>query len=327
MILAKPQSYLTVANLKDMALDYDISTYSDDQLASMLVRASAVAESMMHKSYLATECTQQYEGTGNNRLDLARKPLAYVKKIELAIPGTVGWTLRLDQVLIDYPNGRLKIFQPLLWAGSYYALFPWKATIEVTFAHGYGYTVQPPAVTLADAMGGSLAPGDYDVAVTSQTPWGETTASLQTVTCSNGSLYATVTPVLGALVYRAFAAPTGVTPLMFVGESQHTAYGEAQIGINITSMNTPTGFYRDTFPTLDTSAHPIPAALAEATRLIFLSAVYEMNNLANRGLTATRSGAKATTWRSTSGNSGKGTPVLMDQARALLMNYATLTVL
>ena len=331
MIIANPATYLTVAALKDMNLDYSLVTYSDLQLAGMLVRASAIADSMMNRSttssLLASEQTKQFEGTGTNRLNLNRSPLCYIKKVELALPGVRGWTLALDQLMVDYPQGFIKIFQPLLWAGSYFALFPRDATIEVTYGHGFGYIVQSPQVTIVDNPGGSLPPGQYDVAVTSKTPWGDSVAQIQTVSSSSGALLVTVTPVLGAILYRAFAAPTTQRPLTLVGESSHTAYGESAVQIPITSLSSPIGFWPDTLPVLDTSAHPIPPAIVEATRLIFLSTLYEQNSLANRGISMTRSGAKTVQWRSTTGSSDKGVPNMLDQARDMLVNYTTLTLM
>jgi hypothetical protein len=327
LIIATQTTYLTLSALKAMALDYDLSSYSDAQLVTKLTAATAVVDSMTRKHHIASEVTLQYEGSGNNRLNLARKPLCYIKKVELAVPGMRGWTLALDQLLVDYPLGFLKIFQPILWSGSYYAMFPKDATIEVTFAHGFGYTVSSPAVTIVDSPGGTLPPGQYDVAVTSKTPWGDSVAPIQTVTSASGALMATVSPVLGAILYRAFAAPHGTTPLTLVGESSHTAYGSSSVQIPIGSMSAPAGYWLDTLPTIDSSAHPIPAEFVEATRLIFLSGLYEQNSLANRGISNTRSGGKSVQWRSTTGSSDKGTPVLMDQARALLASYSTLVVL
>jgi hypothetical protein len=204
-------------------------------------------------------------------------------------------------------------------------MFPRGATIEVTFGHGYNYTVAQPTAAIADAPGGTLSPGSYDVAVTAKTPCGETQGTVQQVTCASGALNVTVTPVLGATLYRAYCAPHGQT-LKFVGASPHTTYGSNGMTINISSLNAPVGYWQDTLPTADTSARPYPAAFAEAVRLIFLAGLYEQNNLSNRGVGSTRSGAKTVQWRSTEGSSGKGTPLMMDQARSLLAPYATLTI-
>lgn len=327
MIIAKPASYMTTQALRAMALDYDLTTYNDVQLAEMLARASSVADSLMKKSYIAREVTLQYEGNGSNQMDLRHRPIIYIKKVEITVPGVRGWLIPLDQLLVDYEKGSLKIYQPILWWGSYFALFPRGATIEVTFGYGYGYPVSQPTYTLADERGGTLDPGPYDVAITAQTPAGETTGTVQTVMSVSGAIIVTVAPSLGAALYRAYAAPSGATPLMLVGESAHTNYGVTKMQIVISNLSVPIGMWQDTLPTADTSAHVVPNAIAEATSLLLLARIFEQNNLANRGIYMTRSGGKSVSWKSTEGNSGRGVPTLWQQATEILKPYSTMTVL
>jgi hypothetical protein len=208
MILVSPASYLSVAAFKAQPNDYDLSGYSDTQLTDLLVRASGRANAIMRKSYLASEKTVRYIGDGTNRLTLLQSPVLYVKRAQIVSPVGGGTFIPTAQLLVDYNAGFLTDYTPLLIQGNgYFASFPSGIPVDVTLAHGYGYSVAPPPWTSADSPAGGLAPGAYNLAVTSKTMWGESSAVVQQVTTASGSFVITPNPVLGAYVYRAFISP------------------------------------------------------------------------------------------------------------------------
>lgn len=323
-IIANPATYLTQAAFRAQGNDYDLTSYTDPQLSDIVVRASAKADSIMRKSYLLQEQTIRYKGDGSNLIELGVRPIVYVKKAQIVIPGTRGPLIPTDQILIDYASGSVLEYAPMLWQGQgYFARFPRDVPVDFTVGYGCGYAVTPPSVAIADTTGSAgLTPGAYDIAVTAKTFWGETTATSANFTTASGNILITVTPVLGAYLYRAFAAPHLTTPLVLCGESPLTSYGVTSVQILVNSLAAPSGQWQDTLPAVDTSAAPVPSAIVEATRLLALDMLWSQNNLANRGLYKTMSGAKQLMWRSTEGNSGRGVSYTQNQAEELLKPYA-----
>lgn len=324
MLLAKPPSYITTEQFRAMPLDYDLSSYTDPQIQDILNRASGAADALMRRSLLARERTMRYIGDGTNKLELRENPLLYVKRIQIVIPGSIGPLIPLDQILIDYQSGSVLQYTPLLWEGQgYFARFPDDIPVDVTLAYGYKCgVVKAPTWTSADTDGTGLAAGAYDIAITTRTMWGETTATPLTVTTATGNIVVTIAPVLGAYLYRAYVAEHGQTPLTLVAESPFTAYGTTAMTIDVNALTPQNGLWPDPLPTTDTSAPELPSAITEAVRLLALNILWEQNNLANRGVAKTESGRKSIAWRSTEGSAGKGVPLAVQQATALLKPYS-----
>ena len=387
MILTNPPTYVTVAQFRAMASDYDLTLYTDAQILDIVTRASGTADGLMRKSYLAQERTIRYMGDGSNKLNLYERPLLYIKRCQIIVPGTSGLQIPVDQLLIDYDSGSVLEYTPLLYQGQgYFARFPENVPVDFTIAYGYGLAALAPSISSVDGTGAGIPPGTYNLAVTTKTMYGETTATVSTFTTVTGSRVVTITPVLGAYVYRAYISPatnnttvaapgnaigdtvipvtsttgftvgskwrvdvgskaevftiaaigtgnvTVTTPALYAhavfalvipqpllcAESPYTTYGGTSLQIAINSLTPPTGIWQDSLPTVDTSAPDIPAALTEAIRLLALDSLYEQNNLANRGVNMTESGRKRVSWRSTEGNSGKGSSFTQQRAEALL---------
>lgn len=326
-ILVDPPSYITSNQFRSMANDYDLSSYTDSQLQDMLNRASGQADALMRRSLLAQERTRRYIGNGTNRLDLKFNPLLYVKRLQIVIPGISGPIIPIDQLLVDYESGEILEYTPLTFEGQgYFSRFPNDIPVDVTLAYGYGYgVVKAPTWTYVDQgvqPGQGLAPGSYDIAVTSKTMYGETTATLKTVSTTTGSILITVAPTVGAYLYRAYAAPHGTTPLTLIDESPFTAYGTTAMFITVASLLSQNNLWPDPLPTEDSSAPALPYGITEAVRLLTLSAVYEGSNLANRGVEETRSGRKGTRWLLSAGTSAKGESATMTSAKEMLRPYS-----
>jgi hypothetical protein len=202
-------SYLTVAQFTAQANDYDLSPYTNSQLQDLLNRASGKADSIMRKSYLAQRKTQRYIGQGTNNLELQHWPIISVERVQIIVPGTQGITLPVNEILIDYGAGSMYEYTPLYWMGAgYLTMFPDKTPIDVTYTHGYGYSVAvaPPATSLVitDINGSGLPVGTYNLAFTAKTFSGETTATVQQFATSLGTIQVNITPGLGVYVYRAY---------------------------------------------------------------------------------------------------------------------------
>lgn len=224
MLLANPPSYMTAAQLKAIASDFDLTTYTDAQLQDMLNRASGYVNSILRRNLLAQERTQRIYGDGTSRFQLDKRPILYIKRMTIIQPGAVGFAIPISQLLIDYDSGEALQYTPMLWLGQgIAALFPNDCPIDVTYAYGYPASpiVKSPAFTTADVPGTGLAPGTYNLAVTARTMWGEAVASVSQVTTSTGNIQVTVTPGLGAYVYRAYissaANNTTITSTAAVG--------------------------------------------------------------------------------------------------------------
>lgn len=382
-------SYLTPAQFLALPNDYDFTSYSTPQIQAMLTAASGHADSIMKKSYLAQEGTIRYTGTGLAHIELEEKPLLYVKRVQIALPGAQGLIFPANQLLIDYEQGSVLDYTPLYWQGVLGYVFPKGIPVDVTCAWGYGLTVATaPKVTIVDGQGTGLPAGTYNVAVTSKTQYGETTAVVQSYTTASGVFVITPAEVLGVYVFRAYVSPAtynttlssgvaaaattlpvtataGMNPgdqwllgagatlevvtiatvgggnvtltagtlyahnsgeafipvPVLVGESPFVAYGTQTIQILVNSLNAPANFWQDILPTTDSSAPQIPDAIPEAVRQLVLDRVYEQNNLANRGVSGVSEGDKRVMWRSTTGNSGRGTSSIIDTVTALLEPY------
>lgn len=392
MYLVSPVSYLTAATFSGMALDYDLTPYTTTQLQDILNRASAKVNSLLRRDMLARERVIRVPGNGTNRLELDVYPVIYIKKIQVAVPGSVGLIIPADQVLIDYSSGGVLQYTPMYYTGAgYFARFPYGVPVDLTVGTGYGYAVAPPAFTTADNTGSQgLAAGTYNFSLTSKTMFGESTATVKQVTTTTGNILATITQTLGAYLYRAYlssaannttlttSTAAGATSfvlgsvgmiadgdvLLFdsganaeyltvatvtsatntittiagavyahasgvaiieqpklVGESPFTSYGFPHMQILVNSTSAPNGIYQDVLPLTDTSAPPIPNAFIEATRLLAMSIIYEQNNLANRGVYMMNTNRKRVSWKSTEGTSGRGVPVVEQQAAELLKPY------
>lgn len=392
MFLNNPATYLSVAEFKARALDYDISGYSDAQLQTFLVEASGHAESIMRRKLRAQERTIRYLGDGTNRLELHQAPLLYVKRLQIVFPGTTGPYIPMDQLLLDHGSGSVFEYTPMLFNGTmgYFSRFPDGIPVDVTLAWGFAYTYAQPAYTTLDSANrGGVTPGAYNLAITTKSMWGETTAVVKQYTTASGVFVNTITPVLGAYLYRAYcssaannttlngatlanaatftvhaiggiavgdvlligagataeyatvAAVNGsvITPQAalvnahadgeavieqpkLVAESPFTAYGSAAMNVTVNSLSAPDGIYQDVLPLTDNSAPPIPDAIPKAVAMLTLDQMYEQNNLANRGVSTTRSGRKEVQWRATDGNSAKGVSSFVQQATELLKPYS-----
>lgn len=204
-LLANP-SYITQAQFAAMPLDYDITGYSTSQQQDILNRASGKANSIMRRNLLAREQTIRILGDGTNKLETHRGiPLLYIKRVQIAIPGTTGMYIPLDQILIDYTSGSILEYTPMLWNGlGYFARFPSNIPVDITLGFGYGYNPYvAPTYTTTDANG-NLTAGTYNLAVTTQTMNGETTAVVKQVSTTNGAIQIGINETLGAYLYRAY---------------------------------------------------------------------------------------------------------------------------
>jgi hypothetical protein len=326
MFLNNPATYLSLDDFKGQANDYDLSGYTDSQLTDILVRASGQADAIMRRSYLPQEVTEFFEGNGTNMLMLCRNPILYIKNVQLVMPGFAPFTLPVSQFLIDYQRGSIRAYTPIIYQSIGVAnMFPRNGLpLVVQYAFGMGYSVAAPAFTLTDSgTNGSLTPGQqYDFTVTSRTQSGESAESaVQSITPSASSVSVNITPSYGALVYRVYAAEHGGSRKL-VAESPATNYGADTIALTITSLSAPTNYGTVSPPTSDTSATPIPSAIVEAVRMIALSMLYEQNNLANRGVSMQDDGKQRIGWKSTEGTSGRGKPLMVQQAEDMLAAYA-----
>lgn len=197
-------TYLSTDAFKAQANDYDLTPYTDVQLLDILTRASGHADAIMRRSLLLQEKIVRYEGDGTNRLELHESPLAYIKRIEVVVTGQSGTAVPLDQVLIDFRSGDIREYTPLLLVGvGFFDRFPRGIPVDVTMGVGYGMTYAEPVWTSADGDG-SLPAGTYNVAVSTATMWGETTATVRQVTTAGGKIILSVKSVLGAYRYRAY---------------------------------------------------------------------------------------------------------------------------
>jgi hypothetical protein len=392
MFLVNPQTYLSVNQFKSQANDYSLTAYTDAQLQDLLVRASGRVDAILRRSFQPQRQTIRYLGDGSNILMLRERPIIYVSRIQFVLPGMVGFSVPVNQMLIDYQQGEVLEYTPLMFQGLGYAsIFPRNMPIDVTLAWGYSFPIPPPSWTAADIapQGPGLMPGAYVIAVTSKTMWGESMAVPQVFTTATGNIQITITPSVGTYIYAIYAgqgvatvltaataiaataftvaSPTGAVAgkqiilgagtavaevltvasvvgsvisttsgaiyahgigdtvfpnIGLVAETPSTSYGNSPIGTNFNSVATPPDLIPVTLPTQDTSANPLPTAIVEGTRLIALQILYEDNNLSNRGIAKTQSGRKSVAWRSTEGNSGKGVPLMEQQAREMLKPYS-----
>lgn len=319
-LLVSPATYVALSDFKGMALDYDLSSYTDPQITDILVRASGMANSIMRWSLLAEEREDTIPGDGTNQLIIGRRPLLYVRKIQLWQPGGSGYLVPLGTVRIDARLGIVTQYAPLALAGiGLESIFPEDWPIKVVYGYGYGFNpVAAPLWSAADIPlpGGTaspLAPGTYQVGVTTRTQFGETQPRFQAVTTATGAFAIAIQPTLGADSFRVFVGTTQLNAT-FVGETPSTVYAGNIATINVASSVAPSGYFAEAAPTVDSSAIPLPQELREAVRLLAMQVIYEQNNLANRGVAMTVSDGKRTAWRSTEGSSGKGVPLYYDQA-------------
>lgn len=326
MFLNNPATYLSLADFKAQANDYDISGYTDSELTDILQRASGAADSIMRKSYQPQEVTEYFEGNGTNLLMFCQSPIIYVKSVEFVMPGFAPFSLPLAQLLIDYQRGSIRSYSPMIFQGLGVANFFPRGGLPIIaqYAYGLGYPIPAPSFTLSDAAAsGNLTPGtQYDFTVTSRTQWGESLeTAVQSFTPTGSAVAVNITPQPGALVSRVYAAVHGGQRIL-VGESPATNYGASTVTVTVTGITPPSNYGTVNPPTSDTSANPIPKAIPEAVRLITLGMLWEQNNLANRGVYMEETGRKRISWKSTEGNSGKGVPLYFSQAEALLSPYA-----
>lgn len=392
-VVANPPTYISVAQLKSMALDYSLTSYTDQQLLDILCRASGVADAMMKRSLLCTEKTEMLYGNGSNILELGVAPIAYVRLMQFVQPGIAGFIIPLNRVLVDGLKGEIVQYSPLELQGiGYVSIFPLDLPIAVTYGVGYGYNpITSPAWTSADAASGStgLTIGTYTAALTVKTQWGESLPTYGQFTTATGSRIFTITPTIGAwkyAVYLAAGASTtissstlagattlaltaagsfangdtitlaggtslaenvtivgggGTTSLMISAlvnahasgsavaprcslayEVPGTTFGGEAMTQAVSSLTPPSGYYTTFAPIADTSALQPPYGIIEAVRLITLGILYEQNNLANRGVFLQDSGRKRISWKSTEGTSGRGIPLVYEQAAAFLKPYA-----
>lgn len=130
----------------------------------------------------------------------------------------------------------------------------------------------------------------------------------------------TVTTTTGAVNAHSNSVAVIEQPKL-CAESPFTAYGLTQMQIGINSLSAPSGIYQDVLPLADTASAPVPSIIIEATRLLAMSILYEQNNLANRGVYTTRTNRKEISFKSTEGNSGRGVPLMEEQAAAILRPF------
>ena len=332
MQLVNPPSYITPADFQSMPLDFDLSNYSTPQIQDILVRASGAVNAYLRRNLLANERTVRFYGSGTNALELDDRPIIYVRKIQFVQPGSSGYILPVQYVLVDALKGELVLYSPLELQGiGEFAIFPRGLPMDVTYGVGYGYdATTPPSFVASDlpTVVGGLTPGQYAVGVTTKLMWGETLPTWQTVTTATGTINIAAASVLGAYLYRVFlapiAAPYGATQIAaaqsaatLVAEIPAVTFGGVpSVGI-VSSLLPPSGYFAESAPTTDTSQLPLPQEIREAVRLLAMQIIFEQNNLSNRGIMRTESGRKSITWRSTEGNSGRGVPLYAEQAMAL----------
>jgi hypothetical protein len=329
-LILNPPTYLALADLQQFPNDLpELLKFSDVQLATMLIAASAKADAIMHQSFLPNERIKRCHGNGTGVLNLHEAPLLYVRQMRFAIPGSSGFTIPANQILVDYDKGSVTQFAPFSFSGiGYISTFPENIPIDVTLASGYGYAVLAPTpITITDAPQAGLTAGAYDIQVTSFTNNGESLPStIVTATTASGSFKLTFPAVLGAFGYRVYMAATGSTP-KFIGEISGAQYessfgGYAPISITVSSLTLPVGTYPRSLPTVDTTAQPFPPAIVEATRLMVLELQYEQNNLSNRGVASDRKADQSgIQYRNTMGTEAKGMSWMSAQARDLLLPY------
>jgi len=329
--LVNPRTYLSVAAFQAQPSDYDLSSYSANNLQDLLVRASGVVDAYLRRTLLATQVTERMRGDGTNTLFIGRHPIIFVKRIEFVLPGMQGFQLPVSQILVDYNTGENLNYTPLVFQGMGLTVaFPRGAPFDITYGYGMGYAVPAPAFTTQDVTpqaGTPLAPGTYYIAVTSQTMWGESTSSITQITTATGSINVVITPVPGAYIYPVYLGTSNsASALNLVGRSPSTNYGSNPLTVNVQSLSAPTGIFPQTLPTTDSSAYPLPNAIIEATRLIALGILWEQNNLANRGIYRQSSDHKELMWRSTEGQGGKGVSYVQQQAMELLKPYSLQSV-
>jgi hypothetical protein len=292
MILASPPSYVLAANFRSSAIGIVASLLPPDDatLQNLLNAATARVNGILRRQMLAREETRYYEGDGSQYLALDQTPLIYIRQIAFAQPGLGGLIIPTQNILVDYANGQLITYTPLLLQGAgFVAHFPRGVQLAVRVAWGYGYPIPPPPYTALDTQPTnalSLAPGQYQVAVTSATFWGESTATPQLVTTAQGAINVTVTPVMGAERYRIYAGAAGVaaSELTLVGEIPATSFQSQQLSLAVSQIATPADMFPETLPQTDTTAQAIPEAIVEATNLITSDLLLEANNPANAGL-------------------------------------------
>lgn len=208
MILTPNPSYLTAAQFKAQPNDQDLTAYTDAQLQDILNRASGYADAIMRRSLLARERTIRYTGDGSNKLELRENPVLYIKRLQLVVPGSTGALIPPNQLLIDYQSGSVLNYTPVYLMGGigYYAMFPAGCPIDVTLGYGYGYTAATaPTWSAVDAGSGSL-PASVNVAITTKTFFGETTATVKQYASATGSFLVSPGSVLGGYVYRAYVS-------------------------------------------------------------------------------------------------------------------------
>ena len=206
--LVNPPSYLSVETFQSMANDFDLSSYSSAQLQQKLCAASDWANSIMQRDLLAQEQTIRFIGDGTDRLDLGKALVLYIKRAQIVIPNAQGYSIPINELLLDYQTGDAFEYAPLYWAGAgYRSMFPNGAPIDVTLAWGYGYTAaKAPQWSAADQAGGGIPAGNYNVAITARTFWGETTASVVQYETATGSFLVTVTSGIGVYLYRIYVS-------------------------------------------------------------------------------------------------------------------------
>jgi hypothetical protein len=207
VLLTPNPSYLTAAQFQAMPLDYDLTSYDAGQIQDLLNRASGTADAFMRRSLLAKERTVRYTGDGSNKLELRESPILYVKRLQLIVPGSYGAIIPPNQLLIDYQSGSVINYTPvyLMQGLGYYSMFPSGCPIDVTLAYGYGYSATTaPSWSAVDSGSGAIPAGTYNVALTTKTMYGETTAAVGTYTTATGSFLVSPGNVLGGYVYRAY---------------------------------------------------------------------------------------------------------------------------
>jgi hypothetical protein len=130
----------------------------------------------------------------------------------------------------------------------------------------------------------------------------------------------TVTATTALQYAHAIGAPVILLPSI-VAETPQASTSTTSV-VSFSSFTPPADFYADTLPVVDTSAPQLPYGVIEGVRLLTLSMIFEQNNLANMGVYRTQTGGEGVMWKSTEGNSGRGTPTLVEQAMNYLKPYA-----
>ncbi len=168
--------------------------------------------------------------------------------------------------------------------------------------------------------------GATSVAVASAAPF----AVGQTVLLEPGAAAqesVTVTAIVGSAIgisatTKAHSSGAAIAPLpSLVTDIAASTFGGSPVTGTLSSLALPDGYFPELAPTVDTSAIVAPPEIVEAVRLLALSMFYEQNNLSNRGVGSTKSGAKTVQWRSTEGSNAKGVPLMVQQASELLAGH------